>query len=147
MFLSEKRFAAIDRKVKSILKHTSKNNPFDIATFYNINCQFVDLPENISAYSNSKDCTIYINKCFKVDNYSAKILCAHELGHIFLHYNDIAAMEYNRYIDSKITDESIKEYEANIFAILLMPQIAKGENLFNYRPERLNRYIHNKLRH
>ena len=45
-----------------------------------------------------------------------------------------------------MTDETIKEYEANIFAITLMPQIAAGDNLLAYRPERLNRYINSKIK-
>lgn len=79
-----------------------------------------------------------------MNSYTARILCAHELGHIFLH-DGVAAMEYNRYVDLKITDETIREYEANIFAVMLMPQIAAGNNVLNYRPEKLNRFINDKI--
>lgn len=146
MVLSNKRIDAIKRKANNIINYSRCNNPFEIAARYDIEVQFIDIiDEGIHAYSNSQTGIIYINKRFSKNSYTAKILCAHELGHVFLH-NGLSAMEYNRYLDSEMTDETIKEYEANIFAITLMPQIAAGHNLFTYRPERLNRYINNKIR-
>lgn len=145
MVLSHKRINAIKRRVNNIISNCNCNNPFEIAAQYGIDVQFIEIADaNIHAYSNCKTDTIYIDKHFRMNSYTARILCAHELGHIFLH-NGVAAMEYNQYVDIEITDETIQEYEANIFAVMLMPQIAAGNNVLNYRPEKLNRFINDKI--
>ena len=122
-------------------------SPFEIADYYGINYKFVklegDMPSYLS-YMDNKIGTIYISNRYRKESYMAKLLCAHELGHYFLHGIQEAAMN-NDSLNDYLPDEIIKEYEANIFAIILMPQIMSGNPWENDSPRILNRKMYNKV--
>lgn len=127
--------------VESILKQYRNRNPFFLARELGIQYCFVNLNNEADAFSvrsSSEDRgTIYIDS--NLGSYTKKILCAHELGHLCLHGND----------DSNLFDGEInptKEYEANYFAVCLLPQIAATEDLENMSVEELNDFIAYKVR-
>lgn len=119
-------------------------SPFDIADYYGIVYKFVKLEDQIPAYLSEGLGTIYISDKYTKENYEAKILCAHELGHYFLHEPEVAAMS-NDSLNEYLPIEMLKEYEANIFLIYLMPQIMAGQPWSNCSPGILNRKVYEKV--
>ena len=80
---------------------------------------------------------VYINKRYRHDDLSVRIIAAHELGHILLHSeSDINMFEEN-------TDFSYEEYEADIFVMELMPKIQPYyRDYTTLSPEELRKYIY-----
>lgn len=118
-------------------------NPFEIADYKEIKYKFIPLKGDMPSYLNEFG-VIYISNEYNKKSYEAKLLCAHELGHYFLHDYHLSAMnndELNEYMPEQI----IKEYEANVFAVLLMPQIMAGYPWRDYPPKMLNRKVYNKV--
>lgn len=121
--------------------------PFEIADYYNIDYEFVRLEGNMPSYLSEGGLgTIFISNAYCKESYKARILCAHELGHYFLHdtYAEGAAMNID-YLNEYLPLETQKEYEANVFAILLMPQIMAGYPWKEYAPRILNRKVYKKV--
>lgn len=91
-------------------------NPFYIAKRLGIDYFFVDFDTDLRAFSEKKDerdpGRIYIEKNIGVA--AQKFLCAHELGHILMHGTG------HNLFDQGI--DPLKEYQANYFTHLLMPQ-------------------------
>lgn len=118
---------------------------FEIADTYNINCVYKKMDGDKPSYYDDFRRTIYISDRFGINSYEAKFLCAHELGHYFMQDDvEMVAMnidELNRFLPEEI----MKEYEANVFAILLMPQFMAGQPWEDYLPLRLNRKIYDKI--
>ncbi|MBD5475534.1 MAG: ImmA/IrrE family metallo-endopeptidase [Lachnospiraceae bacterium] len=113
--------------------------PFEIAEYYGIRCVFKQIKNrNELSYFSRESLTIFISDRYCEDDYKARHLCAHELGHFFLHHNRISAM--NNYLSK--TNE---EYEANVFSILLMPQIMAGSQWEAMSPKKLNSIIYRKV--
>lgn len=122
-------------------------DPFEIADYYQIEYRFISLKNEMPSYLkySKKDLgTIYISNKYHKDSYEAKILCAHELGHYFLHDVQNAAMN-NDSLNDYLPNEIIKEYEANVFAILLMPQIMGSLPWQEYSPKYLNKLVYEKI--
>ena len=143
--LSQKRRLAIQKKVDELTKKYKNAPPFEIAAFLGIVCKFKNLPEGINAYSIYEKSIIYISDRFKENSYSAKIVCAHELGHLLLQAHS-GTFEYNFTLyRNSATKDGMLEYEANIFAALLMPQITQGRDPFSYHPEKLYRCLNDKI--
>lgn len=113
--------------------------PFEIAEYYGIRCEFKQIKrKNELSYFSRESFTIYISDRYCEDDYKVRHLCAHELGHYFLHQNRMPAM--NNYLNK--TNE---EYEANVFSILLMPQIMAGCQWEAMSPKELNSIIYEKV--
>lgn len=90
-------------------------DPFYIAKQYNIDVSFIDMdkPFAFNQYNPlSRRYTIYISNA--VDRYSSKILCAHELGHIFCERPQAVSL-----FDHEI--DPVSEFIANSFASLIIP--------------------------
>jgi Zn-dependent peptidase ImmA (M78 family) len=82
---------------------------------YNIDVSFIDMdkPYAFNQYNPlSQRYTIYISNA--VDRYSSKILCAHELGHIFCEKPQAVSL-----FDHEI--DPVSEFIANSFASLIVP--------------------------
>lgn len=91
-------------------------NPFYIAKRLGVNYYFIDFNADLRAFSekdNDKDPgRIYIEKDIGIA--AQKFLCSHELGHILMHENG------NNLFDQGI--DPLREFQANYFTHLLMPQ-------------------------
>ena len=112
--------------------------PFDIAKYYGIRYEFQEMEGSEPSYLMRENMTIYISKKYLKNNYITRLILAHELGHFFLHNKPVSEM----YI---FPHRIVEEYEANIFSILLMPQIVEGEQWENLTPRKLNKKIYNKV--
>ena len=76
---------------------------------------------------------IYINETYT--DLSRKVLCAHELGHALLHENCI-----NHFATTSKNVASNVEYEANLFAIALLSDLADNDDL-SIPLENMNNYL------
>lgn len=117
--------------------------PFEVADFYKINYEFVELKGDMPSYLKRDLKTIYISNVYRQDSYQARLLCAHELGHYFMQDVESAAMN-DDILNAYLEEENIREYEANVFTILLMPQLMGGQEWEKYSPKILNRKIYRK---
>lgn len=112
-------------------------SPFEWADYYRINYEFIKTKNGRHSYLSQGLGTIYISDEYTKDSYKSKVLCAHELGHFFRH---AGTEEYN------FSNENVRrEYEANVFAILLMPQIMAGQPWETYSPKQLNHLVLKKV--
>ena len=100
------------------IKHfRGTNDPFEIAGYYGIHVRCVDSYLNeFTAHtikSEKYPTIITINNIY--DEFSQRVLCAHELGHALLHSSGVNHFAYTRQnIHTNV------EYEANLFAIALL---------------------------
>ncbi len=119
--------------------------PFEIADFYSIDYHFIKLEGEIPSYLTYSLGVgdIFISDRYRKESFEAKILCAHELGHFFLHKNEVWTMN-NDYLVECMPESTLKEYEANVFTIFLMPQIMVGSQWENLSPKILNRKVFKK---
>lgn len=112
-------------------------NSLEIAEYYGIKIEYKKIKGNIPSFFNRGKKTITISDEYINDRYIVLKIVAHELGHFFFDEGELAALnddDLNRYLE----DEIIKEYKANIFAILLMKQIMGNKPWINYSPKLLN---------
>lgn len=117
--------------------------PFEIAEAFGIRCVFKEI-DGMCSYFNRISLTIYISDKYSSDNDITEFLCALELGHFFLH-NSLSLTKENNVTYKYVIREAMKEYEANIFAISLLPRIMVGEQWEIYSPEMLNRRVRVKV--
>lgn len=139
MELSKKQYSQVKNILGEIYKYCGTYDPFLIAKRFNIKISVITLKglSGISDISRSGQATIYLSST--LNSYAKKIVCAHELGHIFLHKDT----ELNLFtVDGN--KSSLSEYEANIFAMELMPH-TKPINYFNYSREELQSYMEKKI--
>lgn len=99
------------------LKETYKtNNPFNIAQKLGVKVEYFNMRKRVLAGNTlmaGRNPIIGINKNFN-DITSQVTICAHELGHVILHKNDIS-----NHFEGKTINET-HEYEANLFAVALL---------------------------
>lgn len=121
-------------------------SPLTVAKYFGLRIEYREMPEEIPSYLKREKLTIYISNWYIKDRYVTSKLVAHELGHFFIDDSLISAMN-NDSLNDFLPAEVIKEYDANVFAILLMPQILgkKQKNWKDYSPELLNRIIYHEL--
>lgn len=139
MELSRQQYRQVKRVLEQIYKYCGTYDPFLISKKFNINVSVIPLKglSGISDISPTGHATIYLSSA--LNSYAKKIVCAHELGHIFLHRDT----ELNLFtVDGN--KNSLTEYEANIFALELLPHI-KPINYFQYSKEELQSYIEKKV--
>lgn len=123
--INEDIFLQINREIKDI------PSPFEIAEFFGIRITFVEMIG--VSFFNRSNTTIYISNKYIHNQYCANILAAHELGHFFLDDSSTKPMDN----EIKSHDFLIKyknEYAANIFTVLLMPQLIEGLSLNKLSP-------------
>ena len=108
----------ISKISKDLLKLTPTKSPIDIANSLGVKIHYInnDLKGFIVKGDCVKNSTIYINE--QLDNYSRKIICAHELGHL---YSDSISENEASLFDSSIDSES--EFLANYMVKCLMPNV------------------------
>lgn len=112
-------------------------SPFEIADYYNIKYKFTKTTNGKPSFLSKGLGTIFISDEYTKDSYKSKILCAHELGHYHMH---ASTEEYDFSYENLI-----QEYEANVFAVLLMPQIMAGQPWETYTPRQLNQLVYEKV--
>lgn len=125
MNISRKRYAKLKSTVQKCKLFFDTSDPFKICKLLEIKIHIVSL-EGLYGFSNipnSADAELSISNASiflsnKLNPYSRKIVCAHELGHILLQGN-----EQLNLFDIENPGNDLAEYEANLFAIGLMPDI------------------------
>lgn len=120
--------------------------PFEIADFYGIKYDFIEMDGDIPAYISETPAPgiIFISNKYSKESKEARFLCAHELGHFFLHDYKSYAMN-DDILNEYLPEEILKEYEANVFSLLLMPQFMGGYEWEKYSPKILNRKVYKKV--
>ena len=118
--------------------------PFEIAKYYGIRIVYKRMAGLEPSYLNRKMLTVFISDKYRKDEYTSRKLIAHELGHFFLDNSPLSAMNGD-ILNEYLPMETRQEYEANVFAVLLMPQIMCGEPWEDYSPRILNRKVYKKL--
>ena len=110
----------IAKRVATLTKKHGSRDPFELCDALGINIRYMQL-KNVKGFYfyQSRIRTVVLNA--ELDEESAKILCAHELGHACLHSEMLLNMrtlhEYEPY-----NVKNVAEYEANVFAAeLLIP--------------------------
>ena len=147
MEISTERYKEIRKAAMSCFTFFRTRNPLEILRQLGVEYSFINLQGDLGGFTcinkhPDKDQQytyhVYINT--KFDSYSQKIIAAHELGHVLLHHTDSLNMfEENG-------SSQIKEYEANLFALELIPQLQpRDERYTYYSKEELQRYIGSKL--
>ena len=111
---------------------------FDIAKYFCIGYEYIEIEGNEPSYLMREEFKIYISEKYRDNSYATRHLLAHELGHFFLHDKLVSEMNI---FPHRIQEE----YEANVFSIFLMPQIAEGAQWEKLSPRKLNRKIYNKV--
>lgn len=108
----------------------SNHDPFHIAHDMGASIHFPTLNSGIKAFSTygSDGLNIYIDK--RLDSFSRKMMCFHELGHFFLEDGYYGAL-FDKTIDPE------KEFLCNIFMTILFPQVetrlmSNGDTDINY---------------
>ncbi len=122
----------IKHKVEGLIKKYKTNDPYEIAEHYrSVHIIRHDLHESVRGlyqyYKNNR--IIYINK--NLNTHEQKIVCAHELGHAFLHtkLNMLFLEMYTFTSRNKI------ERQANAFAaeLLLPDKIFRAYDGYSYQ--------------
>lgn len=143
MLISQKRYKEIRRAAICCQQFSKTSEPFAALRNLDIEYSLINLKGDLPGFINSRSTPdgrylphVYINK--RYGHYAQKIIAAHELGHVILHQKDALNM-----LDGDDRN-SIKEYEANIFAMEFMPQI-KPANYLSLSPNELQEYIFSRL--
>lgn len=141
MMISRERFSEIQNAATSCFEFFGTRNPFMVLNEMGIPCSFIKLEGDLKGFTSINaggETWVYINR--KFDNYSTKIIAAHELGHIILHRFD----EINMFEDDGISSET--EYEADIFLMEFMPQVQPyNKNYLSLTPAQLKNYVCSKI--
>lgn len=118
--------------------------PIQIARYYGIRIEYKEIDGDMPSYFKREKLTIYVSNKYKNNSYTTSKLVAHELGHFFMDDCELSAMN-DDILNEYLPEETMKEYKANIFAILLMPQIMGGNSWEKLSPRLLNRKVFNKI--
>nr|WP_302594494.1 ImmA/IrrE family metallo-endopeptidase [uncultured Acetatifactor sp.] len=141
MKISRERYAEIQNAAACCFEFFGTRNPLAVLKEMEIPCSYIKLDGDLKGFTNVNDKDepwVYINS--KYDRYSAKIIAAHELGHIILHRSN----EINMFEDDGVSSET--EYEANIFLMEFMPQTQPHDkNYITLTPTQLKNYICSKI--
>lgn len=139
-----------EEKWLSILEEKNLNvtnvlpTPLQIAKYYGIRIEYKKIEGEIPSYFKRERLTIFVSSEYKNKTYATSKLVAHELGHFFMDNSELSAMN-NDVLNEYLPEEEMKEYRANVFAILLMPQIMGGKSWENLSPKLLNRKVFKNL--
>lgn len=143
LLISQKRYKEIKKAAICCQRFTKTKEPFTALKNLDIEYSLINLEGDLPGFLNSYythngqySPHVYINK--RYGSYAQKIIAAHELGHVILHQEDALNM-----LDGDARN-SLKEYEANIFAMEFIPWI-KPENYLTLSPDELQEYIFSKL--
>ena len=104
----------IERITSNIVKKYNTDSPFELCDYLGINVIYQELPDCVRGFFIKilKSFVVVINNT--VDEDEAKVVCAHELGHIILHSetNSISLNSRTHLCTSKY------EREADLFAVI-----------------------------
>ncbi|WP_130890226.1 ImmA/IrrE family metallo-endopeptidase [Fusobacterium ulcerans] len=120
----------IPRRVSNLIKKWETRNPFLLCKYLKIDIMYRDLGEIKGYYKKSVGKKIIVlNE--KLDEFSLKVVLAHELGHALLHTSkEINFMKEHHLLPKS----SIWEYEANKFAAeLLIDEEMEYEYLYEVK--------------
>lgn len=108
----------IERTASSIVKKYGTASPFELCDYLDINVIYQELPDCVRGFFIKilKKFVVVINNT--ADEDEARVVCAHELGHIILHSetNSISLSSRTYLCTSKY------EREADLFAVNLLLQ-------------------------
>lgn len=133
MEICYQRYNYIKNMVENCQYFFNTNDPIQICKLLDIKIYIIPLRDKFGWTSDNKQqynssdtdsrsfirpihASIYLSN--KLNFFTQRIVCAHELGHIFLHKKDQLNL-FNSSEDLK----NMSEYEANLFAIELMPYL------------------------
>ncbi len=106
----------IEQEVHKVIKRWKTRNPFEIAEQENIHILTMDMPPSIRGMALKARGHRYIVLNEEMEGYERRAVCAHELGHHFLH----PGTSY-RFIEEKsLFIPGRFEREANEFAAMLL---------------------------
>lgn len=128
------KIARILYEVNRLRKLGYSTDPYKIAKDHNIDVNFVKLNGLALSCQDrlTKLYSIYINK--DMSDLSKKILCFHELGHIFCEGGEVNLYNHR--------NDPVSEFTANSFMMCCLPYVFKGLNLQTYTHiESINNYI------
>lgn len=120
----------IPRRVSNLIKKWGTRNPFLLCKYLKIDIMYRDLGDIKGYYKKSVGKKIIVlNE--KLDEFSLKVVLAHELGHALLHTSkEINFMKEHHLLPKS----SIWEYEANKFAAeLLIDDEVESEYLYDVK--------------
>lgn len=141
MEISHKRYQEIKHIANYYFDYFKTRNPLEIFQKLDISYSLIDIDGNIKGFTHINEKGkpwVYLNN--KYDQYSLKIIAAHELGHIALH----SSITLNMFEEHGVSSKT--EYEANIFLMEFMPQTQPhGKNYMTLTPTKLKNYICNKI--
>lgn len=132
--LEEKNF-----KITTVLP-----TPLQIAKYYGIRIEYKEMDGDMPSYFKRERLTIFVSSEYRNKKYATSKLVAHELGHFFMDDSELSAMN-DDVLNEYLPEEVMKEYRANVFAILLMPQIMGGKSWEYLSPKLLNRKVFKNL--
>ncbi|MCR5568657.1 MAG: ImmA/IrrE family metallo-endopeptidase [Paludibacteraceae bacterium] len=123
----------IEERTEGIIKSfpRSKDVISDIIRHENLMIHQIEMPDNMLAYLDLSDCSIFLNDRIKATEPRIRFTLAHELGHYYLHANILRdtvsriGETENSITDTMKNTDDVKylEYQANWFArSLLMPR-------------------------
>ncbi|MBU8768675.1 ImmA/IrrE family metallo-endopeptidase [Cytobacillus oceanisediminis] len=115
----------IKQAAQDTINKYKTNDPFELASFKNINIIEWDLHQEIKGFYKYDKRNKYIVINSNLEKVQQKFVCAHELGHSVLHprVNTPFLRENTLFLTSRI------EVEANTFAVeLLLPDDVLQEN-------------------
>lgn len=115
-----------------------------IAEYYGIKIEYKKIEGNIPSFFNREEMTITISDEYINDRYITSKIVAHELGHFFFDDSDLAALNDDD-LNIHLQNEEMKEYRANVFAILVMKQIMRDKPWMNFSPKILNNRVYRSI--
>lgn len=108
----------IEQTAMELKRRYQTNNPFAICDMLDIPVLFVALPQSVKGFFTFIQGTniVYINDSMSRSCISAKVVCAHELGHVLLHE------QLNSFFLSAATLQVKSRYEreADYFSVCLL---------------------------
>lgn len=109
----------IVKRANTVIKRCGTRDPFDICEALGVNVKFTPLCPELKAYYfyQSRIRSVVISS--ELDEDTARLVCAHELGHILLHAEMLKLMRCIYETSICVLSDST-EYEANIFASELL---------------------------
>lgn len=101
---------------RNLKQDLGTNDPYKIADYYGIQVMIIDqfYTDYPAQTIRSERYPTFISINSKYDDFSRKVLCAHELGHALMHSG------INHFAFTKTNLRTNVEYEANLFAVALL---------------------------
>ncbi|MCI5654945.1 ImmA/IrrE family metallo-endopeptidase [Candidatus Pseudoruminococcus sp.] len=132
----------IERITSNLVQKYNTNSPFELCDYLGVNVIYQELPDCVRGFFIKilKSFVVVINNT--VDEDEAKVVCAHELGHIILHSetNSISLNSRTYLCTSKY------EREADLFAVNLLLQGEIFPTDDNLSAEEISRITHIPLK-